>query len=102
MTCDEMGMHGKKDIERNLAPFSLLAVIARLFIRLLVERGVEVVKGDKRGGNGAAFFSKYEKKRDGGITSMLTPTHILRGIRELDNVLWCLTRLGGDQNQNGG
>jgi hypothetical protein len=93
MTCDEMGRHGKTDIERNLAPFSLLAVIAKLFIRLLVERGLEVVTRDKKN-----FFSKYEKKRDGRTTSMLTPTHILRGVRELDNVLWCLAKLGGDQN----
>lgn len=99
-TFDDMGKHGKTDIERNLAPFSLLAVIARHFIRLLVERGLEVVTRDKK--NGAGFFSKYEKKRDGGTTSMLTPMHILRGVRELDNVLWCLARLGGDQNQNGG
>ena len=96
MTCDEMGRHGKTDIERNLAPFSLLAVIGRVFIRLLVERGLEVATGDKK--NGAGFLSKYEKKRDGRTTSMLTPTHILRGVRELDNVLWCLARLGGDQN----
>ena len=99
MTCDEMRRHGKTDIERNLAPFSLLAVIARLFIRILVGRGLEVVTRDKK--NGAGFFSKYEKKRDGG-TSILTPTHILRGVRELDNVLWCLARLVGDHNQNGG
>ena len=91
MTCDEMRRHGKTDIERNLVPFSLLAVIARLFIRILVGRGLEVVTRDKK--NGAGFFSKYEKKCDGG-TSMLTPTHILRGVRELDNVLWCLARLG--------
>ena len=96
LTCDDMGKHGKTDIERNLAPFSLLAVIARLFIRLLVERGLEVVTRDKK--NGAGFFSKYEKKRDERTTSMLTPTHILRGVRELDNVLWCLAKLGGDQN----
>ena len=95
MSYDETGRHGKKDIERNLAPFSLLAVIARLFIRLLVDRGLEVVTRDKK--NRAGFFSKYEKKRDGRTMSMLTPTHILRGIRELDNVLWCLARLGGDQ-----
>lgn len=96
MTSDEMGRHGKMDLERSLAPFSLLAVIARLFIRLLVERGLEVASRDKK--NGAGFFSKYEKKREGRTTSMLTPTHILRGVRELDNVLWCLARLGGDQN----
>ena len=96
MTCDEMGRHGKTDIEKNLAPFSLLAVIARLFIRLLVERGLVVVTKDKT--NGAGFFSKYEKKRDGRrTTSMLTPMHILRGVRELDNVLWCLARTGGDE-----
>jgi hypothetical protein len=98
LTCDEMGKHGKTDIERNFAPFSLLAVIARLFIRLVVERGLEVVTRDKKAG----FFSKYEKKRDGRTPSMLTPTHILRGVRELDNVLWCLAKLEGDQNQNGG
>ena len=100
MTCDEMGRRGKTDIERNLAPFSLLAVIARLFIRLLVDRGLEVVTRDKK--NGGGFFSKYETTGDGRTTSMLTPTHILRGVRELDNVLWCLARLGGDQNYNGG
>jgi hypothetical protein len=100
MTYDEMRRHGKTGIERNLAPFSLLAVIARLFIRLLVERGLEVATRDKK--NGASFFSKYEKKRDERTTSMLTPTHILRAVRELDNVLWCLARLGGDQNKNGG
>ena len=100
MSCDEMGKYGKTDLERNLAPFSLLAVIARFFIHLLVERGLEVVMRDKK--NGKRFFSKYEKKRVGGTTSMLTPTHILRGVRELDNVVWCLARLGGDQNQNGG
>ena len=102
VTCDEIGRHGKTDIERNLAPFSLLAVIARLFVRLLVERGLEVVTRDKK--NRASFFSEYEKKRDGRTSSMLTPMHILRGVRELDNVLWCLARLG-DQNhcgQNGG
>ena len=89
MTCDEMGRLGKTDIERKLAPFSLLAVTARLFIRLLVERGLEVVTRDKK--KRAGFFSKYENER---TTSMLTPTHILRGVRELDNVLWCLARLG--------
>ena len=96
MTSDENGRHGKTDLERSLAPFSLLAVISRLFIRLLVERGLEVASRDKK--NGAGFFSEYEKKRDGRTTSMLTPTHILRGVRELDNVLWCLARLGEDQN----
>ena len=89
--CDELARYGKTDIERNLAPFSLLAVTARLFIRLLVERGLEVVTRDKR--NGAGFFSKFEKTRK-ETTSMLTPTHILSGVRELDNVLWCLARLG--------
>ncbi|KAF8802431.1 hypothetical protein BYT27DRAFT_7112451 [Phlegmacium glaucopus] len=100
MTCNEIAGHEKTEIERNLAPFALLAVMARLFIRLLVERGLEVVTRDKK--NGEVFSSQYQKKRNerssSGTTSMLTPTHILSGIvsrgRNSDNVLWCLTRLG--------
>ena len=89
MPYDELTRYGKADMERNLAPCSLMAVMARLFIRLLVERGLEVATRDKK--NVADFFSK---KRNGRITSMLTPTHILSGVRELDNVLWCLARMG--------
>lgn len=96
MTCDEIAGHGKMDIERKLAPFALLAVMTRLFIRLLVERGLEVVARDKK--NGGGFSSKYQKTRNERITRVLTPTHILSGVvsrgGEFDNVLWCLTRLG--------
>jgi len=99
-TCNEIAGQGKTEIERNLAPFALLAVMAKLFIRLLVERSLEVVMRDRK--NEAVFSSKYQKKRhvrsSSGTTSMLTPQHILSGIvsrgRDLDNVLWCLARLG--------
>lgn len=105
-TCNVIPGHGKMDVERNLAPFALLAVIAKLFIRLLVERGLEIVTRDKK--NGASFSSKYQKKCNGrlssGTTSMLTPTHILSGIvscgRELGNVRWCLARLGVDVSED--
>lgn len=96
MTYDQMAGHGKTDMEKKLVPFALLAVIAKLFIRLLVKRGLEAVTRDEK--NAASFSSKYEKNRSGRIASMLTPTHILSGMvscgRELDNVLWCLGRVG--------
>ena len=96
VTSNQIVGHGKIDIERNLAPFALLAVMAKIFIRLLVKRGLEVVTRDQK--NGAAFSSKFLKRRNESTTRMLTPTHVLNGVvsrgRDLDNVMWCLARLG--------
>jgi hypothetical protein len=99
------------DVEKNLAPYALLTLVTRSFVRVLVERGLEVANRDKALSTGLSSSKRPRVNRRINETiaktgRMLTPTHILSGILTrgrgrgsyqdpLDTVvLLCLSKLG--------
>ncbi|KAF8958354.1 hypothetical protein BDZ97DRAFT_62449 [Flammula alnicola] len=81
---DGLGDH-RLDIEKNLAPYGLLALVTKSFVRVLVERGLEVANPDKvvSAGVPLSTFQEANAKASAALpktTRMLTPTHILSGI----------------------
>ncbi|KAJ7691278.1 hypothetical protein B0H17DRAFT_1201138 [Mycena rosella] len=73
------------DIKADVAPYALLALLTKQFVRTLVKTGLEVAGQDRQRAmlqvdgrarrlpNIAELFSERERR-------MLTPTHILRGV----------------------
>ena len=104
---DTLGKH-HLDIRESVAPYALLALLTKSFVRVLVERGLEVANRDKIIAAGLPSLKPQKgNRRVQTIQSrMLTPTHILSGIltrgrgrctspTPLDTVvLLCLSKLG--------
>lgn len=104
---DALGGH-HLEIRNTVAPYALLALVTKSFVRVLVERGLEVANRDKIIGAGLSSSRPQKGNRRGQATAsrMLTPTHILSGILTrgrgrctspdaLDTVvLLCLSKLG--------
>ncbi|KAF9000726.1 hypothetical protein BDQ17DRAFT_1359438 [Cyathus striatus] len=93
------------EIEMELGPYALMAILTKQFVAKLVKGGLEVAKRDGLVGNSYTEGRKKKGKGDDNV-KILTPVHILssvlsRGLgrthqqEETDKaVLWCLSRLG--------
>lgn len=74
--------HRRADIEDELAPFALLAVLAKSMTRVLIDIGLETFRADER------HLRTLGKPRARGleqklaIRRLLTPSHILRGLEQ--------------------
>jgi hypothetical protein len=78
---DMMGTD-KTAVETCLAPYAILGLAMQRFVRMLIERGVEVAKGEKATAAGLVATRRrrrVEKENDSTV-SMLTPAHIVHGI----------------------
>lgn len=97
------------EIENKLAPYSMLAMLLGPFIRRIVLPGLDVAKTQKKAVTGSLSSRAASKKvvSDNGLdVSLLTPTHILTGIRNRgrdsvpgndgvgEAILLCLSSLG--------
>ncbi|KAF9474325.1 hypothetical protein BDN70DRAFT_997132 [Pholiota conissans] len=102
----ELGQN-RPGVEKNLAPYALLTLVTKSFVRALVDRGLEVANRDKVLSTGLSSSKRSKGNRKGAKPNrMLTPTHILSGILTrgrgrgssqdpLDTVvLLCLSKLG--------
>lgn len=73
--------------ETVLAPYALLSIAMQLFVRALVQGGLEMLRRDM----GLA----YGKTKQQGRIGVLTPAHIFDGIMaRKDTISDCLTRVG--------
>ena len=61
-----------EQVMEHLAPYALISVLAKIFIRILIRDGLEVARGDAKF---ASTGRKIEK------TMLLTPSHIIRRLR---------------------
>lgn len=78
---DMMGTD-KAAVETHLAPYATLGLAMQQFVRMLIEGGLEVAKGEKAIAAGLTAprrRRRVEKEKDSAI-SMLTPAHIAHGI----------------------
>jgi len=77
----------RQEVLDDLAPYATLAVVARSMIRMLVQRGLDVVRQDE---TAVRMLGKYERAKirqkisrgqtAAGGRRLLTPSHVLRGL----------------------
>lgn len=89
-------------INSMIAPYALMAILGKIFIKHIVQSGIEIARADRG-------FLKVSNKKVGNTVSLLTPTHILRGTVDrgyrrrtaLDISLFeCLSRVGAIVDMN--
>ncbi|KDR79044.1 hypothetical protein GALMADRAFT_224295 [Galerina marginata CBS 339.88] len=108
---EEFGRH-RMEVDRNLGPLGLLALVTGQFLRVLVNGGLEVADRDKVIASCILPSERVSERAFGKKVAprILTPTHILSGIltrgRNLTNsfdtvVLSSLSRLGVDVDSDG-
>jgi len=100
---DQLGQ-ASEEVQSVLAPYALLAMCLRPFIRNIISSGLGVAKRQKDFANMQVFSRKSNKWTQGQKhnISLLTPAHVLTGIREYgksgdrlgEAVLLCLSTIG--------
>lgn len=95
----------RAEVEYHLAPYAILAVATRAFVRQLITRGLEVANRDKVVSTGVAPKGNKSRRRQDHAPPerLLTPTHVLSGILARGRgrqdaidavILSCLSKLG--------
>jgi hypothetical protein len=101
---DQLGQT-PREVDSELAPYSLITMCLRPFIRNIILSGLDVAKRQKGFANSQVFPRKASRKgaqdHESNV-SLLTPAHLVTGIRGHgrsrdptdEAVLLCLSRLG--------
>ncbi|OBZ68771.1 hypothetical protein A0H81_11328 [Grifola frondosa] len=96
----------KAVIDDQLAPFSVLAMLTKLFVRLLVHRGMDAFYRDEAATRTIERYDRSVRRPGWGADSsalrrLLTPSHVLRGLAThvqhglTDSAVFlCLARMG--------